>query len=193
MDYRRHFKYHPGELVEAHMGTPPNYNSPMRSKTTPAVVLLGTESSSCSYRCINLETGRLITPTKLIRKDWDEETMALANKLSDHRSEISDTIGLQEIYLSDQLSEDFAMTGDISFQEGSPTPVPQHAYAENDDVPAAMTVDEDPSPDKSNDDDDLGMVDIRATVMRVATTRSKVKKPRKIPSEFNIHKKKHPI
>ena len=101
------------------MGTPPNYNSPLRSKTTPAVVLLGTGASNCSYRCVNLETGRLITATKLIRKDWDEETMALADKLSDQRSEISEAIGLQEIYLSDQLSDDFDTTGQISLKEGS--------------------------------------------------------------------------
>ena len=48
--------------------------------------------------------------------------MALANKLSDHRSEISDAIGLQEIYLSDQLSNDFDTTGEISLQEGSIMP-----------------------------------------------------------------------
>ena len=62
VDYKRHFKYHPGELVEAHMGTQSNYNSTLRSKTTPAMVLLGTGASNCSYRCLNLETGRLITP-----------------------------------------------------------------------------------------------------------------------------------
>ena len=158
----------------------------MRSKTTPAVVLLGTESSFISlYQLGDWATNYPNSSERTgMSKPWHA-------KLSDHRSEISDTIDKRSI--SDQLSEDFAMTGDISFQEGSPTPVPQHAYAKNDDVPAAMTVDEDPSPDKSNDDDDLGMVDIHATVMRVATTRSKVKKPRKIPSEFNIHKKKHPI
>ena len=45
--------------------------------------------------------------------------MALADKLSDQRSEISDAIGLQEIYLSDQLSDDFDTTGQISLKEGS--------------------------------------------------------------------------
>ena len=43
----------------------------------------------------------------------------LADKLSDQRSEISEAIGLQEIYLSDQLSDDFDTTGQISLKEGS--------------------------------------------------------------------------
>ena len=59
------------------------------SKTTPAILwwfLLGTGSSNCSYRCVDLQAGRLITPTKLIRKDWDDEICDYLIHSSEHIS-----------------------------------------------------------------------------------------------------------
>ena len=73
--------------------------------------------------------------------------MALADKLSDHRSNISDSLGLQEIYLSDQLHEDFSSTGELTFTDSDVSPDSNHAEDENDD--------DDPSGSKSvtfNDD-----------------------------------------
>lgn len=52
--YDRHLKHHPGELVEAYTAHGPQSNKYDLSKTTPAIALVGTGASNCSYRCIHI-------------------------------------------------------------------------------------------------------------------------------------------
>ena len=93
----------------------------------------------------------------MIRKDWDDATIAMADKLTNERSQLSDSIGLhlQEIYLGDELTTDFIEHGEYVVKEtndGSHDEAPTNMLAEHDSEGTA---------------DDLCMVDVRATVIRL--------------------------
>ena len=81
-------------------------------------MLIGTGASNCSYRCISLNTGKLITAVKLIKKDWDEETIKLSEKLVDDKAKIGENVGLEELFLSDNVAiDDFMTTNDDPMDE----------------------------------------------------------------------------
>ena len=60
VDYHRLFKHHPGELVEAHMGAPTDYNNPARPQTAHAMVLLGRDGHKVIGLVIEFSRLRLL-------------------------------------------------------------------------------------------------------------------------------------